>query len=228
MTNCTLLTIIALTLANPLSVGMVSNPTHTVAQEQFEDVVLAQTRTDTLGIATVEFPYEIADELIASNVVALDTGGVRTDIVEAQGIIQQGLANVYSDVYAGGDGDPLNSHVYLIDTASNIVAMDFVIPALRNRLVFSHENTARAQVMQAHPLLRNFRYHSDSETWIRIYNAIDQHPQFGNLVALFQEVGYLPNRDDDPRSDEFYSWTREIALDLIDELLYPDGSPKPQ
>jgi len=230
--NYTLLTTVTLALTSPFNMGMVvgatstTNTTGQATQGQFGEVVLAQADTNTFEVVTVEFAYEIVDELTQSNIVFLDAGpGAVTDITSPQGLIQQGLVNVYSDIYAGGNGNPLNSRVYLIDTTSKLVAIDFVRPSLRNRLIFSHENSARAEVMIAHPLLRNLR---DDETWIRIYNAVDQHPRFPDLVSLFQEVGYLPSLEEDPRSNEYYAWTDEIALDLIDEFLYPDGTPKPQ
>lgn len=216
--------LMALALANSSDSSMLM-----AGGAELVDVLRAQadaTDSPDSEFVTIEFPYEVTDELLGANIAtAWAVADTFEELTGPQGLIQQGLMNVYSDVYVGGSGGPLNSYIRVFSDESKIVATDFVIPELRDRLVFSHENTARAEVMTAHPLLRNFEYHSDTDTWIRIYTAIDQHPRFGDIVSLLREASEIPNRGE-PRGDEYYDWIFEIARDLIDQFFHPDGRPK--
>ena len=126
----------------------------------------------------------------------------------------------------GGSGGILNSDVDLFSAEDRIVATDVARPALRDHLVFSYEYTARASVMGAHPLFDNILNDPNDETWIRIYNAIDQHPRFDDLVNLIQDTGFSPIGDSVPGSEDRVDWIFEIAFDLIDQFLHPDGRPK--
>ncbi len=216
---------IALALANPFNLGTVSVKSQQSRRAIVGDVILAQ--SDTFGPQTVPMAYEITDELANLGIISAFAGaGANTDLLGSQGLIRQGFIDAYSDVYVGGSGGILNSDVDLFSAEDRIVATDVARPALRDHLVFSHENTARASVMGAHPLFDNIQNDPNDETWIRIYNAIDQHPRFNDLVNLIQSTGFLPVRDSDSGTEDYIDWTLEIAFDLIDQFLYPDGRPK--
>ncbi|MEM6431840.1 MAG: hypothetical protein AAF708_21565 [Deinococcota bacterium] len=139
-------------------------------------------------------------------------------------------ATGYVDAPLRRDGAIALNTIVLYDEQDRIVALDVLRPTLRENLVFSHENTARSQIMSAHPLLqtrsRNILNDPDDEVWIRIYNAVDAHPRFDDYVTFIRDLGYIPFQFQDPNHDAYYQFAYDIAIDLVQEFLSRDGSPK--
>lgn len=223
--NYTLLTTVTLALTSPFNVGMVVGATNTTGQAtqgQFGEVVV-QTPQDEARYGTASIPFEITSDFDGLSLASVTTIFTKTVVTNSSG---------YADVPLFRDGSIDKNIVYLIDDHDVVLAMDVLRPMMRRSVAFSHENTARASVMNAHPLLLPNRQRisndPNDETWIRIYNAVDEHPKFEELVTLIRDIGYVPYLGATPEEEEYFDLSFGIALDLVGEFFDENGNPKPQ
>lgn len=224
--NYTLLTTVTLALTSPFNVGMVvgaSDTTGQVTQGMFGEVVLAQQQDDWPPFGTTSIPFEITSDFDGLSLDRVSTVDTRTIVTDSNG---------YVDVPLLEDGSIANNLVHLVGEQDIFLAIDVLRPMMRRSVAFSHENTARASVMNAHPLLLPNRQRisndPNDETWIRIYNAVDEHPKFEELVTLIRDIGYVPYLGATPEEEEYFDLSFGIALDLVGEFFYENGNPKPQ
>ncbi|MEM7734551.1 MAG: hypothetical protein AAF267_02070 [Deinococcota bacterium] len=184
--------------------------------------LLAQ-EDDPLAFDTTPIPFEITSDFDVATLDAVSTGPTRVVVAAATG---------YVDAPLYDNGSIALNEVALYDTQRRIVALDVLRPTLRVNHVFSYENTARTQVMAAHPLLhtrsRNILNDPEDEVWIRIYNAVDDHPRFEDFVTLIRNLGYVPVLLSDPNNDAYYQFAYDIAIDLVREFFDETGQLKSQ
>ncbi|MEM6432038.1 MAG: hypothetical protein AAF708_22555, partial [Deinococcota bacterium] len=131
-------------------------------------VVLAPLAQES-GLTLVDFPYEITDDFDVSQV---------TTISYIDQLLTVNTANPNISVYAYGT-DIVRGSVFLHDAEGNVLASDIIDPVLRFSIVFSHENTVRADVVD------HFYFgHVQDDLWVEIYQDIENHPNFTQALAL--------------------------------------------
>ncbi|MEM6427784.1 MAG: hypothetical protein AAF708_00995 [Deinococcota bacterium] len=222
MTLSTFLTstfLMMLTFAYSFTTVTDTSAVNGTAQTQQVDNISAQDDWPPFG--TTPIPFEITSDFDDQNVDYIHVSLTKTEVTSTSGNIGAPLRE---------DGIISRNEVLLFDTQDRIIGIEVLRPLFRTNLVFSHENTTRASIMSAHPLLYPNRHNipndPNDELWIQIYNATSEHPRFDELTELISTLDFIPVEESDPGLDDYYDLIFEIALDLAAEYFDETGQPR--
>ncbi|MEM7735060.1 MAG: hypothetical protein AAF267_04650 [Deinococcota bacterium] len=150
----------------------------------------------------IDFPYEITTDFDATKAA---------NILLLPDVFDVDLDNPYIQLELGDAPELLGGLFGLVDANGSVMAKDMIRSGSRDTIIFSYENTVRADVM-FHPRIDAVW---DKGVWVEIYDAIDDNPNFSEAVKLYEEIRPF-NESSMPRfSDEYYPLITSIAENLI-------------
>jgi hypothetical protein len=185
-----------------------------------ENVLLAQENSnqesDDVVVTKVPVRYEITDDFEDETL---------TTIFSTMGVQEVDLSNPYVEVYAL-DGKLTGDRISLFGE-QGLLADVFFDPNISDTIIFSHENTVRHGVM-GNSWLLSIR---DDALQLEVYNAIDDHPLFAELVALIESLDELPWQKDMEGFEAYFDLHHAIANDIVTTYILPEldenGNPIP-
>ncbi|MEM7736395.1 MAG: hypothetical protein AAF267_11450, partial [Deinococcota bacterium] len=155
------------------------------------------------GLTLVDFPYEITDDFSLDQVAVVAYADQQVDVQ---------MDALFIPIYT--DGERIEGgRVHLLDVYGSSIALDILHSAQQDKVVFSYENSLRADLLQ-------YLYTSDmpDDLCPEINEYISNHPNYEPLLTLYKTLSSNQSSINADEYGTYYSLSSEIVLGLFKEF----------